>query len=72
MVAAWSEVEASGTPRGSTVGMSLSYLAPAVSEDLSATAHVLRRGRSIVYLDVDVQTASGALVAKGLVTYKIG
>jgi len=27
---------------------------------------------SLVYLDVEVQTASGTLVAKGLVTYKLG
>ena len=72
MVAAWSDVEISGTPRGSTVGMTVSYLAPANGEEVTATARVLRRGRSLVYLDVDVQAASGALVAKGLVTYKIG
>jgi hypothetical protein len=33
---------------------------------------VLRRGRSLVYLDVDVYSASGTFVAKGLVTYKLG
>lgn len=72
MVAAWSEVEVSGAPRGTTVGLTVSYLAPANHEDVQATARVLRRGRTLVYLDVDVRTASGAAVAKGLVTYKIG
>jgi uncharacterized protein (TIGR00369 family) len=72
MVAAWSDAETPATLRGATVGMSVSYLAAANGEDLQATAHVLRRGRSLVYLDVDVRTASGDLVAKGMVTYKIG
>jgi uncharacterized protein (TIGR00369 family) len=72
MVAAWSEAEAPATPRGTTVGLTVSYLAAANGEDLEATARVLRRGRTLVYLDVDVRTASGAAVAKGLVTYKIG
>lgn len=72
MVAAWSEAEVAGAPRGTTVGLTVSYLAPANREDVQATARVLRRGRSLVYLDVDVRTAAGAAVAKGLVTYKIG
>jgi len=33
---------------------------------------VLHRGRSLVYLDVEVRSASGSAVAKGLVTYKLG
>src|SRR5947207_5496421 len=72
MVAAWSEVVAPETLRGTTVSLTVAYLAPAQNEDLEATAHVLRRGRSLVYLDVLVQSASGVAVAKGLVTYKIG
>jgi len=42
------------------------------NEDLEATATVLRRGRSLVYLDIEVRGASSNLVAKGLATYKIG
>jgi uncharacterized protein (TIGR00369 family) len=72
MVAAWSGGEAPDELRGSTVGLTISYLAPADGEDLEATATVLRRGRSIVHVDVDVRTASGTAVAKGLVTYKLG
>ena len=72
MVAAWSDAPMSETPRGTTVGLTVSYLAAANGEDLEATARVLRRGRTLVYLDVDVRAASGAAVAKGLVTYKIG
>lgn len=72
MVAAWSNTDQTQQLRGSTVGMTVNYLAPAISEDLRAVATVLRRGRSLVYLDVDVRAASGTLIAKGLVTYKIG
>lgn len=72
MVAAWSDAPASDNLRGTTVGLTVNYLAPAESEELQATARVLRRGRSLVYLDVDVYSASGTFVAKGLVTYKLG
>ncbi len=72
MVAAWSGAPTINNPRGTTVGLTVSYLAAAQGEDVEATARVLRRGRSLVYLDVEVQTASGTLVAKGLVTYKLG
>jgi uncharacterized protein (TIGR00369 family) len=72
MVAAWSDAPMPETPRGTTVGLTVSYLAAANGEDLEATARVLRRGRTLVYLDVDVRAASGVAVAKGLVTYKIG
>jgi uncharacterized protein (TIGR00369 family) len=72
MVAAWSGGEVPDKLRGSTVGLTIAYLAPADGQDLEATATVLRRGRSIVHVDVDVRTASGTPVAKGLVTYKLG
>jgi uncharacterized protein (TIGR00369 family) len=72
MVAAWSGGEVPDRLRGSTVGLTVSFLAPADGEDLQASATVLRRGRSIVHVDVDVRTASGAAVARGLVTYKLG
>jgi uncharacterized protein (TIGR00369 family) len=72
MVAAWSGGEVPDRLRGSTVGLTVSFLAPADGEDLQASATVLRRGRSIVHVDVDVRTASGIAVAKGLVTYKLG
>jgi acyl-coenzyme A thioesterase PaaI-like protein len=52
--------------------MTVAYLAPATAEDLRAVGTVLRRGRRLVYLDVEVRGASGTLVAQGLVTYNIG
>jgi uncharacterized protein (TIGR00369 family) len=72
MVAAWSEAEVPAKARGTTVNLTVAYLAAAEQEDLQAIARVLRRGRSLVYLDVEVRGAAGNAVAKGLVTYKLG
>lgn len=72
MVAAWSDETVTDNIRGSTVSLTVNYLAAAQSEDLKATARVLRRGRSLVYLDVEVYGVSGNIVAKGLATYKLG
>ncbi|HEY7348599.1 MAG TPA: PaaI family thioesterase [Ktedonobacterales bacterium] len=72
MVAAWSGAALPENARGTTVGLTVNYLSAASSEDLQATARVLRRGKNLVYLDVEVSGASGTLVAKGLVTYKLG
>ena len=70
--AAWSDAEVPANIRGTTVSLAVSYLAAANDEDVLATARVLSRGRSLVYLDIDATTASGKAVAKGLATYKIG
>ena len=72
MVAAWSEGELPAKARGTTVNLTVAYLSAAQQEDLRAVARVLRRGRNLVYLDVEVTGASGNAVAKGLVTYKLG
>jgi uncharacterized protein (TIGR00369 family) len=72
MAAAWSDAEVPGQLRGTTVGLTISYLAPAKGEDLEAEARVLRRGRNLCFLEVEVRTTSGSVVAKGLVTYKLG
>lgn len=72
MVAAWSEGEMPAKARGTTVNLTVAYLSAAQQEDLRAMARVLRRGRNLVYLDVEVTGASGKAVAKGLVTYKLG
>jgi uncharacterized protein (TIGR00369 family) len=73
MAASWSAHDASGGElRGTTVGLSVDFVAAALGSDLVAGARVLRRGRSLCFCDVDVTDANGTLVAKGLVTYKLG
>src|SRR5438309_11939021 len=49
MVAAWSDAELPAKARGTTVNISVAYLAAAEHEDIQAVARVLRRGRSLVY-----------------------
>lgn len=71
-VAAWSDAQVPTKVRSTTVNLTVTYLAPAEQEDLQAVARVLHRGRTLVYLDVEVRSTSGRAIAKGLVTYKLG
>lgn len=71
-VAAWSGAEVSDGTRGATVGFTVSFVAAARGRDLTATARVVRRGQSLVFCDVDVLDSEARLVAKSLVTYKLG
>src|SRR5204863_365649 len=67
-----------------TLDLSVDYLAAAIGEDIVAEAEVLRRGKEIVYAEVDVRNdeiflnqvtvserGSGRVVATGTVTYRI-
>jgi uncharacterized protein (TIGR00369 family) len=69
--ASWAGVDEPGDGRGATVALTVEFLA-AARGDLTATARVLRRGRSICFSEVDVSDARGGLVAKALATYKLG
>jgi len=69
--AAWATPGASLAARGSTVGFSLSFLAPGRARDLLADARVLQRGKSLCVCEVEVTDAQGAAVARALVTYRL-
>jgi uncharacterized protein (TIGR00369 family) len=70
--AAWSGLESAEGARGTTVSLTVSFLAAARAQDLTADARVVKRGRSICFCEVDVAGADGRAIAKGLVTYKLG
>ena len=70
--AAWTGASPSGTPRGTTVGFSVSFLAAGRGQDLVAGARVIRRGKTLSVIDVEVKDAAGESVARALVTYKLG
>jgi uncharacterized protein (TIGR00369 family) len=72
MAASWSAHDTSGPLRGTTVGLSVDFVAAAVGQEVTADARVIRRGTSLCFCDVDVTSSDGALVAKGIVTYKLG
>ena len=71
MAAAWCTDDVPGELRGTTVGLSVDFVA-AGRGALVAEARVLRRGRSLCFCDVEVFDDDERLVAKALVTYKLG
>ena len=71
MAAAWCTDDIPETPRGTTVALNVSFVAAARSSDLTATAQVVRRGGTLCHCEVEVGDGTN-VVAKGLVTYKLG
>ena len=71
MAAAWCTDDIPDTPRGTTVALSVSFVAAARGTDLSATGRVVKRGGTLCHCDVEVSDGE-RVVAKGLVTYKLG
>ncbi len=71
VMAVWSNVDPRVT-RGATIDLTVHYLAAAEGVDLTAEAQVIRRGRSVVFVDVQVTSPAGERIAKGMVTYKLG
>ena len=69
--AAVSAAEGDSLAGGTTVDLSISLLAAARGSDLRARARVIRRGKAISFVEVDVQNGDGSPVAKGLVTYRV-
>lgn len=69
--AGWATPDVTAGARGTTVGFSISYLAPGLGQDLLATASVVRRGGSLCVIEVDVVDVDGGAVARALVTYKL-
>jgi uncharacterized protein (TIGR00369 family) len=72
MAAAWADDVEPEQLAGSTVSLTVDYVAPARGQDLLATATVARRGRSLCFTDVRVTEPGGRLVAKGSLVYRFG
>jgi len=70
--AAWSGADLEQQSRGTTIGLTVSFLAAGRGQDLVAAARVIQRGRTICVCEVDVAGADGTRVARALVTYKLG
>jgi uncharacterized protein (TIGR00369 family) len=68
-VAAWSVADVAGIRNGATVSLTVEYVAAATGQNLLAHARVNKRGRSLVFCEVDV-LADSVLVAKALATYR--
>lgn len=60
-----------GPRRFATIEMSVRYINTIRQEDLVAEGFVTKRGRRIVFCEVDVRTASGVKVAEGNLIYML-
>ena len=69
--AAWSSADLSRNPRGTTIGLTVNFIAAARGETIIADARVIQRGATITVLEVGVTGRSGQTVARALVTYKL-
>ena len=49
----------------------MDFLAAGSATDLTAEARVVRRGRSMVFIEIDVADSNQLAIAQGLVTYKL-
>jgi uncharacterized protein (TIGR00369 family) len=72
MAACWCFDDPPESLRGSTVDLTVHYLAPAMASDLTAHARVLRRGRRLSHVEATVTDAAGTQVAHAVGTYQIG
>ena len=70
VAAVWSNVPPEIT-RGATASMTVNYLAAAEGVDLTAEARIVRRGRSVVFVEVDVSSPGGEPIARGTLVYKL-
>jgi uncharacterized protein (TIGR00369 family) len=72
MAATWADDAEPESLAGSTVTLNVSYTAAARGQDLTASAVVVRRGRSLVFSEVKVTEPTGRLVATGNVVQRLG
>ena len=68
---AWSNHDFDKGTRASTVSMSVQYFAAARSSDLLGHATVTKRGRELIFTEIDATDAEGRAVAHALQTYRI-
>ena len=70
--AAWTGADMARNPRGTTVALTVNFLAAARGADVVADARVIQRGRTITVCEVHAETVAGVRAASALVTYKLG
>lgn len=69
--AAWSNHDFGKGTRASTVAMSVQYVGAARSSDLLCRAHVVRRGRELIFTEITATDEAGTVAAHALQTYRI-
>ena len=68
LVAMFAEMRDGEVPAG-TAELSISYLRPAMAEDIYATARVVKRGRQLSHVEVDITDGEETLLARGRTLY---
>src|SRR5262249_6998339 len=56
---------------GGTAELSISFLRPALGSHVTAEARVLKNGRTLAVIDVDIKAPDGRVVAKARVSYAL-
>ncbi len=72
MAAAWCGAPLPEQLRGATVSMAIEFAAGARGEDVFAEGRLIRRGRSLCSVEVDVRGADGRTLGKAIASYKVG
>jgi uncharacterized protein (TIGR00369 family) len=72
MAVTWSDDAVPESLEGSTISMSVEYVAAARGQDLRAVATTIRRTRALVFSEVAVTEPDGRLVARGSVIQNVG
>lgn len=60
-----------GEQMAGTAELNVSYLRPALGDAVIAEARVLKKGRTLAVVDIDLSGEDGRLVAKGRVSYAL-
>ena len=71
-LAAWTDVDGEPPLAGTTIDLAVHYLAPVTRLAVTVDADVRRRGRELVFVDVEVTAGARTPVARGLVAYRPG
>jgi uncharacterized protein (TIGR00369 family) len=69
--AAWSNHDFDKGARASTVSMTVQFVGMAKHSDLVCTARAVKRGRELIFTEIDACDGDGNLVAQALQTYRI-
>lgn len=72
MAAAWATDEVPESLAGSTASLTVDFLAAAKGCDLVADAEVVKRGRRLVFVRVNVSAPGGPAVAAAQAVYALG
>ena len=71
MLAALNGIFADGEQPAGTADLNITYLRPALGKEIFAVANVLKKGRQIVVIEVEITDGAGRLCAKGRTLYAV-